>query len=287
MARIDIIGGEKGGVGKSLFCRSLLHYWLGHLDRFDNRKPMLFDTDKSNQDVLSVYDREVESQDAYFSEDSEALISADLIFNTALYGSPVIVNLKAAVYGVVRDWIERNGLVELGEMAGDPTAREGNPIFEDLSSSPPKKGNKDPNQPPPEAWGGKDKAKMEQVRFVHWFVCSGQPDSVDHFLSSLSDLGRAIPHVLVQNQWFGTREQWQSVRGDLQREVDEHNVAVVEMPALLKTDCQELLAKKLTFHRAIRDLRLPMMQRQRIYLFCQHLDAQLQQAFEHLRSRND
>src|SRR4051812_4743916 len=54
--KICLIGGSKGGVGKSLLAMTLLDYFLSKSDR-----PFLIETDNSNPDVFKAYRNTVES----------------------------------------------------------------------------------------------------------------------------------------------------------------------------------------------------------------------------------
>lgn len=110
MATIHFIDGKKGGVGKSLVARTMIQYCL------DRQLPFVgVETDRSNPDVASFY-RSV-CQFAVFSEDEKKADKADKIFDLAIE-KPVIVNLAAQVYRPVKDWIEKNELIELGEKNG-------------------------------------------------------------------------------------------------------------------------------------------------------------------------
>jgi len=106
ITRIHLVDGEKGGVGKSLVARTMLQYCL------DNSLPIVaVEADRSNPDVAGIYSGCIE---AVFSEDEKRADKADQIFELALSKS-VIVNLPAQVYGPVSDWINKNGLIELGK----------------------------------------------------------------------------------------------------------------------------------------------------------------------------
>ncbi|MFB2833565.1 hypothetical protein [Floridanema evergladense] len=107
--KIHLIDGEKGGVGKSLFARVLIQYFL------DKKYPFLaVDADRSNPDVSRIYESVCRS--ALFSEDEKKFFEADKIFEWAFENS-VIVNLPAQVYPLVTNWIEKNNLIELGKQS--------------------------------------------------------------------------------------------------------------------------------------------------------------------------
>lgn len=107
--RIHLIDGEKGGVGKSLFARVLIQYFM------DKKYPFLaVDADRSNPDVSRIY--ESVCREALFSEDEKKFYEADKIFEWA-FDNSIIVNLPAQVYPVVTSWIEKNNLIELGKQS--------------------------------------------------------------------------------------------------------------------------------------------------------------------------
>ncbi|WP_178381626.1 mobilization protein [[Phormidium ambiguum] IAM M-71] len=107
--KIHLIDGEKGGVGKSLFARVLIQYFM------DKKYPFLaVDADRSNPDVSRIYESVCRS--ALFSEDEKKFFEADKIFEWAFENS-VIVNLPAQVYPLVTNWIEKNNLIELGKQS--------------------------------------------------------------------------------------------------------------------------------------------------------------------------
>jgi hypothetical protein len=109
MARIHLIDGEKGGVGKSLFTRVMVQYAI-------NKKieHSLVDADMTNQDVKRFYDYAV---DAEFSEAVNKGNKADIIFELARK-IPVIVNLPANVFPLVNNWIKRGKLLEVADKYG-------------------------------------------------------------------------------------------------------------------------------------------------------------------------
>ena len=110
MATIHFIDGEKGGVGKSLFARVMVQYCI------DRQLPyVLVEADRSNPDVGEVYPKGCEH--VIFSEAERKAYDADRIFDLAIK-TPVIVNLPAQVFSAVTDWIDRNGVLEMGTQHG-------------------------------------------------------------------------------------------------------------------------------------------------------------------------
>lgn len=108
MTRIHFIGGEKGGVGKSVLARLLAQYHI------DNNKPFkAFDGDLSHGALARFYNQFTEVVDL---SDTEC---ADRIFEVASEdGCDVIVDLAAQSNRPLNRWIEEVGLLELCEEMG-------------------------------------------------------------------------------------------------------------------------------------------------------------------------
>jgi hypothetical protein len=106
MAQLHLFGGEKGGVGKSFVCRTALQY---HEDQGMNL--MVFDTDRSNPDVRRIYSH-LGCRVAVFSEGEKYEDTANIIYNTAIE-QRVLVNLPAQVFTPVKEWFEKNELLDL------------------------------------------------------------------------------------------------------------------------------------------------------------------------------
>ena len=106
---IHLIGGEKGGVGKSFYCRALVQYLL---DKIGFPLFIVFDTDRSNPDVIRTYQSSATCKVAVFSEGERYEDTANAIYNAALT-KLVIVNLPAQVFIPVKQWIEANELLEI------------------------------------------------------------------------------------------------------------------------------------------------------------------------------
>ncbi len=109
MATIYLIDGEKGGVGKSLFCRCLLHF-------LEQKKIVykLVDTDPK-PDVAQIYQG---IKDIQFMASDEATVmyspmagEVDRLIELAMK-EDVIVNLPGKVHQQVKFWIEGNNLLD-------------------------------------------------------------------------------------------------------------------------------------------------------------------------------
>lgn len=108
MTRIHFVGGEKGGVGKSVLSRILVQY---HIDR---KKPFnAFDSDLSHGALVRYYGEYTKAVDM------RAFESADQIVEGAIEsGNDVIVDLPAQSAFSLDRWIEETGLIELCDDVG-------------------------------------------------------------------------------------------------------------------------------------------------------------------------
>jgi hypothetical protein len=108
VASINFIGGEKGGVGKSVVSRVLAQYYI------DNNKPFTgFDTDRSHSSFTRFYNGYAYPTvvDSYESLDA---IAAAIEENPV---QSVIVDLAAQTFAPVSRWMNDSGVFEaFGEM---------------------------------------------------------------------------------------------------------------------------------------------------------------------------
>ena len=108
MSRIHFIGGEKGGVGKSVLSRLLAQYHIDHQLPF-----RIFDSDRSHGAMLRFY--------AEFSDPVvlDAYDSADRLMETAV-AEPgnIIVDLAAQTAAPLFDWVDENDLPGLAADEG-------------------------------------------------------------------------------------------------------------------------------------------------------------------------
>jgi hypothetical protein len=104
MSTIHFVGGEKGGVGKSVFARLLAQYFI------DRQMPFTaLDADVSNASLLRVY------SDYCRPVDLAHLESADDIFTLAseMPGRQVLVDLPAQSERPLAVWMDNGGIAEL------------------------------------------------------------------------------------------------------------------------------------------------------------------------------
>ena len=106
---IHLIGGEKGGVGKSLMARVLAQYLIDH------ELPFLgFDTDRSHGALMRFYS-------AYASPMAvEKVESLDAIVEAAVDqpGRRILVDLAAQTHDSLAGWMEDAGVIGLADELG-------------------------------------------------------------------------------------------------------------------------------------------------------------------------
>jgi hypothetical protein len=102
----------KGGVGKSVVCRTAIQYALDRQHSFT-----AFDTDRNNPDCYRLYKSEIPMKLGIFSESNKHEDSANAIFNEATQ-QDVIVNLPAQVHQPLKDWFDKNDLLTLASDVG-------------------------------------------------------------------------------------------------------------------------------------------------------------------------
>lgn len=112
MSSIHFVGGEKGGVGKSFFAKTLVQWHL------DNNVPLLvYEGDRSNPDVMRCYKSTITCKAAIYSEGERYEDKANDVYNSAIK-KRVVVNLPAQVMKPVSDWIFNNELFEIAQEDG-------------------------------------------------------------------------------------------------------------------------------------------------------------------------
>ena len=109
MANIHLIGGEKGGVGKSLVARILAQYLI------DRQIPFLgFDTDRSHGALMRFYAGFAAPIVADRFEALDAIVEAA----AAQPDRRILVDLAAQTHEALARWIDESGVLELAEEAG-------------------------------------------------------------------------------------------------------------------------------------------------------------------------
>ena len=108
-SRIHLIGGEKGGVGKSVVSRLLAQYFIDHNLAFTG-----FDTDRSHGALMRFYK---DYASAVLVDRFEAL---DAIVERAIEqpGQRVLVDLAAQTHAPLVRWMDESGVLELAAESG-------------------------------------------------------------------------------------------------------------------------------------------------------------------------
>ena len=107
-AKVHFIGGEKGGVGKSLLARTLCQYFL------DRELPFRgFDTDKSHGALIRFYGN---NTTPIVLDHFEAL---DSVVESALQAQQrAVVDLAAQTHPFLMRWLEESNAIELANEVG-------------------------------------------------------------------------------------------------------------------------------------------------------------------------
>ncbi len=108
MGRIHFIGGEKGGVGKSVIARLLAQYWIDQ-----NTSWRGFDTDRSHGALLRYYDGYAVPIEVTIPEDLDRIVEV-----ATGDASEVLVDLAAQSEQSLHNWIESGALLELADELG-------------------------------------------------------------------------------------------------------------------------------------------------------------------------
>jgi len=109
MANIHLIGGEKGGVGKSVIARIVAQYFI------DKSIPFLgFDTDRSHGSLLRFY------SDFASPVIVDSYESLDTIVETASENPDkrILVDLAAQTHDALVKWMDESGVLELAGETG-------------------------------------------------------------------------------------------------------------------------------------------------------------------------
>ncbi len=108
-SRIHLVGGEKGGVGKSLMARLLAQYFIDHGLPFVG-----FDTDRSHGALLRYYAGFASPVVIDHYEALDAIVEAAV----ELPGRRVLVDLAAQTHAPLVQWMEESGVLDLVDVSG-------------------------------------------------------------------------------------------------------------------------------------------------------------------------
>lgn len=108
MGRVHLVGGEKGGVGKSVLARLLVQYWIDRAVAFD-----AFDTDRSHGALLRYYPGYATPIDVDRMEELDRIVDAvdDGV-------EEVVVDLAAQTERALNEWIDAGDVIALLDRLG-------------------------------------------------------------------------------------------------------------------------------------------------------------------------
>ena len=109
---ISLVGGSKGGVGKSFFCRGLYEY---HLAR---KLPVAgFEGDIRTPDFAGIYTEiKTAGQIVHFSEDENQATEPNALINTAVrQKTNIVVNMPASVEPAFQTWLDATPVLEIAQ----------------------------------------------------------------------------------------------------------------------------------------------------------------------------
>jgi len=109
MAHIHFIGGEKGGVGKSLVARILAQYLIDHKRQF-----LGFDTDKSHGALMRFYAGYASPVVVDRYESLDAIVEAAI----AEPNRSILVDMAAQTQDALTQWMDDSALIELSSEMG-------------------------------------------------------------------------------------------------------------------------------------------------------------------------
>lgn len=109
VSKIHLIGGEKGGVGKSMVARLLAQYFIDHRLPFTG-----FDTDRSHGSLMRFYS---DFSSPALADSYEAL---DAVIEVAVEhpGQRVLVDLAAQTHDPLVRWMDESGVLDMADLAG-------------------------------------------------------------------------------------------------------------------------------------------------------------------------
>ncbi|WP_013325629.1 hypothetical protein [Gloeothece verrucosa] len=230
IGQLHFITGEKGGVGKSMYCRALLEYLSKEAIDY-----IFYDADRTSPDVGLVYepskydkiianggrgtysapsDEATVKEDyptasqivtvapppggeesftyshIYFSEDEEDIFKADRLCDQALEGNIVIVNLPAQVEVILDRWFDQQR------------------ILESIESD-------------------------ESTKMYFWFVTDGSPESLELLSHSIKIFAQQINHIVVCNLGLHRRARESVAHHGVAKRINEMNIPVIDLPELI------------------------------------------------------
>ena len=99
--KINMVGGEKGGVGKSMFTKILVSYYLHKGEDF-----IIYECDSVNRDILRVYEGSgLEVRELVLSQSEKYITLPSRLLNAA-QERDLVINLPAGAHKVIGEWFK-------------------------------------------------------------------------------------------------------------------------------------------------------------------------------------
>lgn len=250
MNLLNIVHGQKGGVGKSTWTKILLEYYISK--KWDHK---LFDLDAGSLDVGVVYEpnkyskksdkeEEKENNEQYFlqfTDNKNSKDEVDVIFESAIKEN-VIVNLPSNIKHLYNPWIQGNGLINL--------------------------------------------AKEVNIIIVQWFVCSGESNSIIEFLETIDTFTNCdnFKHIFVKN--YGKEENWAKVleqNTSLKETLESDNIITVDFPEFSSSRFKTIIENNLTFAAAKNSDKLNIIAKSALSQWLNQCAKNLNPVFEELK----
>jgi hypothetical protein len=108
-AHVHLVGGEKGGVGKSMVARLLAQYFIDHDIAF-----LGFDTDRSHGALMRFYSGYASPVLVDRYEALDAIIESSI----EQPGRRVLVDLAAQTHDPLARWMDESGVFDLADVSG-------------------------------------------------------------------------------------------------------------------------------------------------------------------------
>ena len=232
----NIVTGQKGGVGKSTFSKLLVEFYI-----YKSWVYKLFDMDVSSLDVGKIYDpKTYKSKKKSSDENKDQNNEENFLQFTAnkAYKDEVDILFETAL---------KNNLI-----CNLPSNIKHlfNPwmIENDLISL----------------------GRSENVKFVQWFVCSGESQSIAEFIETVDKFTNcdSFQHVFVKN--YGLEENWTKVLENnktLKETLESDSIITFDLPELSPTRYKLILDNNLTFSDAKDSSKLNIVARQGVKKF--------------------
>lgn len=104
---IYLVGGQKGGVGKTSICQALCQYLIDNGNDF-----ILVEGDAQIDDVGRMYRDQVETETVIISDDPAKASNPDVIYRKAIQDDKdVVVNLPSNILDIFTEWLRKTGLI--------------------------------------------------------------------------------------------------------------------------------------------------------------------------------